>query len=62
MLEIKAFEAPEQDAPAGPQAHVAALPAPAFASCGSEKGICGLVTSILLFLELESNSHPEGIL
>ena len=48
LLKIKAFEAPEQDAPAGPQAHVAALPVPAFASCGSEKGICGLVTSILL--------------
>ena len=25
------------------------LPVPAFASCGSERGICGLVTSILLF-------------
>ena len=49
MLKIKAVEAPEQDAPAGPQAHVAALPVPAFASCGSERGICGLVTSILLF-------------
>ena len=50
MLKIKAFEAPEQDAPAGPQAHVAALPVPAFASCGSERGICGLVTSSFFFL------------
>ena len=49
MLELDAFEAPEQDAPAGPQAHVAALPVPAFASCGSERGICDLVTSLILF-------------
>ena len=60
MLEIKAFEAPEQDAPAGPQAHVAALPVPAFASCGSERGICGLVTSIF-FLNFISNSYLEDI-
>ena len=62
MLKIDAFEAPDQEAPAGPKADVAALPAPAFASCGSERGSCGLVTSLLPFLFFVGNSHPEGVL
>ena len=36
------------------------LPVPAFASCGSERGICGLVTSIF-FLNFISNSYLEDI-
>ena len=32
LIEIKAFETPEQDVPAKSQAHMAALPVPIFAN------------------------------
>ena len=50
-LELDAFEAPDQEAPAGAQAVAAALPAPVtrLQVVGYEEEACGPVTSPLAF-------------